>query len=49
MPRNLGRTRIAKILVKCRLLQIASNSTRTRGKFDPNARFIAKDSFKPVC
>jgi hypothetical protein len=44
-----GKIEFAKILVKCRLVQVSANSSRSRGKFDPNARFIAKDRFKPVC
>ncbi len=43
------RATIFKILVKFDLLEFDENSRRIRVDFAQKRRFIANDSFKPVC
>jgi hypothetical protein len=38
-----------KILIEFDFLEFDKNSHRIRGDFAQNCRFIANDSFKPVC
>lgn len=40
---------IATILIKLEFAQFDSNPRQIRAKFDPKLRFIANDSFNPVC
>ena len=43
------RTSMRKILVECDSVKFDENSRRIRVDFTQKRRFIANDSFKPVC